>query len=229
MGNSPSLLMLQTCPFCWKVRSLLEHLNIDFNEDQLNPLRRKKALAFAGEWKKVPIWRESQEKFVVDSTPIMLYLDEKYNESKLSNQDDERQKTWLTWVDEKLAKATIPILYGSIGSALSSTRTVSKLEKFGFFSRHLYAWTGFPIMWGIIARTRVKKDGRKPKQLWHDLLDELTSEFNGKNFFGGDKPDIVDIAAFGIVRSISPFKQFREIKSHEKGMKWYDAILSTLQ
>ena len=27
----------------------------------------------------------------MDSTPIMLYLDEEYNESKLSNQDDERQ------------------------------------------------------------------------------------------------------------------------------------------
>ncbi len=228
MGNGPSLLMLQTCPFCWKVRSLLEHLNIDFKEDQLNPLRRKKALAFTGDWNKVPIWRESQDEFVVDSTPIMLYLDQKFNESKLSNQNTEKQKIWLKWVDEKLAKATIPILYGSIGSALSSTRTVSKLEKFGFFSRHLYAWTGFPIMWGIIARTRVKKDGRKPKQLWHDLLDEFIFEFNEKDFFGGDEPDIVDIAAFGIVRSISPFKQFREIESHEKGMKWYNAILSTL-
>ena len=104
------------------------------------------------------------------------------------------------------------ILYGSSGSALSSTRSVSKLEKFGFLSSHLYAWTGFPIMWGIIAKTRVKKDGRKPKQLWHDLLDDFVSEFNGKEFFGGDKSDIVDIATFGIVRSISPFKQFKQIQ-----------------
>tara|TARA_Y100000588_G_scaffold350656_1_gene401924 strand:- start:66 stop:752 length:687 start_codon:yes stop_codon:yes gene_type:complete len=228
MEEYPQLMMLQTCPFCWKVRSLLEHLKIDFQEAQLNPLRRKKALKFAGEWGKVPIWRESEENFVIDSTPIMIYLDKKYNESKLSDENIERQKTWLKWVDEKLSKATIPILYGSIGSALSSTRTVSKLEKFGFFSRHLYAWTGFPIMWGIIAKTRVKKDGRKPKQLWHDLLDEFVKEFNGEQFFGGEKPNLVDMAAFGIVRSISPFKQFKEIESHELGMNWYNAILSTL-
>ena len=228
MEEYPKLMMLQTCPFCWKVRSLLEHLNIDFQESQLNPLRRKKALKFAGDWGKVPIWRESEEDFIVDSTPIMIYLDKKYNDSKLSDSTSERQKTWLKWVDEKLSKATIPILYGSIGSALSSTRSVSKLEKFGFFSRHLYAWTGFPIMWGIIAKTRVKKDGRKPKQLWHDLLDELIAEFNGKQFFGGESPDIVDIAAFGIVRSISPFKQFKQIESHESGMNWYNAVKSTL-
>ncbi len=228
MEGYPKLMMLQTCPFCWKVRSLLEHLKIEFQESQLNPLRRKKALKFADNWGKVPIWRESEDNFVVDSTPIMIYLDKKHNESKLYDEDSERQKTWLKWVDEKLSKATIPILYGSIGSALSSTRTVSKLEKFGFFSRHLYAWTGFPIMWGIIAKTRVKKDGRKPKQLWHDLLDELIDEFNGKPFFGGDSPDIVDIAAFGIVRSISPFKQFKDIESHKLGMNWYNSVKSTL-
>jgi len=228
MTEYPKLMMLHSCPFCWKVRSLLEYLKIDFNEDQLNPLRRKKSLKFAGDWGKVPIWRDSEEDFVIDSTPIMLHLDKKYNNSKLSNNDLSRQEEWLRWVDEKLSKATIPILYGSIGSALSSTRTVSKLEKFGFFSRHLYAWTGFPIMWGIIARTRVKKDGRKPKKLWHDLLDDFVSQFDGKEFFGGNRPDIVDIAAFGIVRSISPFKQFKQIQSHELGMKWYNAVNSTL-
>ncbi len=229
MGEYPKLMMLQSCPFCWKVRSLLENLKIDFTEDQLNPLRRKKSLKFAGDWGKVPIWRDSGDSFIIDSTPIMIHLDEKYNSSNLFDKDSERQKKWLKWIDEKLAKATIPILYGSLGSALSSTRTVSKLEKFGFFSRHLYAWTGFPIMWGIIAKTRVKKDGRKPKQLWHDLLDEFLEEFEGKPYFGGESPDIVDFAAFGIVRSISPFKQFKEIKSHNLGMKWYNSILSTLE
>ena len=133
MAEYPKLMMLQSCPFCWKVRTLLEHLKIDFKEDQLNPLRRKKSLKFAGDWGKVPIWRDSENDFVIDSTPIMLYLDKKYNDSKLSNDDLSRQEGWLRWVDEKLSKATIPILYGSIGSALSSTRTVSKLEKFGFF------------------------------------------------------------------------------------------------
>ena len=44
-------------------------------------------------------------------------------------------------------------------------------------------------MWGIIARKRVKKDGRKPKQLWHDLLTEFTNQFENKPFFGGDTPN----------------------------------------
>ena len=60
------------------------------------------------------------------------------------------------------------------------------------------------------------------------FIGEQNVTLNGKEFFGGDKPDIVDLAAFGIVRSISPIKQFKQIQSHELGMKWYNAINSTL-
>ena len=128
-----------------------------------------------------------------------------------------------------MSKATIPILYGSLFSALKTTTRVSKLEKFGFISKRLYAWAGFPVMWGIIARSRVKKDGRTPKKLWHDLLTEFTGEFGGNQFFGGESPDLVDLAAFGYVRSISPYPQFSQIEDHENGMKWYRALEATLK
>ena len=84
-------------------------------------------------------------------------------------------------------------------------------------------------MWGIIARSRVKKDGRKPKQLWHDLLTEFTDEFGGAPFFGGQEPDLVDLAAFGYMRSISPFPQFSQLEDHENGMGWYRRIEATLK
>ena len=125
-------------------------------------------------------------------------------------------------------KATIPILYGTLFSALKTTTRVSKLETFGFFSKRIYAWAGFPIMWGIIAKKRVKKDGRKPKQLWHDLLTEFTNEFRGKPFFGGEKPDLVDLAAFGYMRSISPFPQFSQLEEHHEGINWYKRVENTL-
>ena len=84
-------------------------------------------------------------------------------------------------------------------------------------------------MWGIIARSRVKKDGRTPKKLWHDLLSEFVGAFEGKQFFGGDSPDLIDIAAFGYVRSISPYPQFSQIEEHEIGMEWYRSVEATLK
>ncbi len=230
MTNTGQLHMLYTCPFCWKVRGLLEHLDIPHERVQVNPMKQKKTLPSAPEWKKVPVWVDSQNNVHVDSTPIMKEIDAAHNDGKLwASDNEERRDEWMEWVDLHMSKATIPILYGSLGSALKTTMRVSKLEKFGFISKRLYAWAGFPIMWGIIARKRVKKDGRKPKQLWHDLLTEFTNQFGEKPFFGGDSPSLVDLAAFGYVRSISPYPQFSQIEDHKAGMKWYKAVESTLK
>ena len=230
MGSAGKLHMLYTCPFCWKVRGLLDHLDIEYERIQLNPMKAKKTLPSAPEWKKVPVWVDSEEKIFVDSTPIMKHIDATHNGGKLWESDnEERRDEWMEWVDLHMSKATIPILYGSLLSALKTTTRVSKLEKFGFISKRLYAWAGFPVMWGIIAKRRVKKDGRTPKQLWHDLLTEFTGEFNGKQFFGGQSPDLVDLAAFGYVRSISPYPQFSQIEDHKNGMAWYRAVESTLK
>ena len=228
--SQATLHVLQTCPFSWKVRGLVEHLGLDVAEVQVNAMRTKKELSFTNGWNKVPVFTDEDGAVVVDSTPIMVYIDEKYNDSALTKSSgEERYDSMLTHVDEAWKRATIPILYGSLGAALSTTRRVSKLEKFGFISRKLYAWAGFPIMWGIIARKRVKKDGRTPKKLWHDLLTEYTESFDGKPFFGGQQPNLVDFAAFGYMRSISPFKQFKHLEEHEEGMKWYNLMVQQLK
>jgi microsomal prostaglandin-E synthase 2 len=225
MGQTPTLHMLYTCPFCWKVRGLIEHLKIDVDYIAVNGMRIKKDVSFAGDWGKVPVFTDENGGYHVDSTPLLKHIDATYNSGKLAALGDaERQAEWLEWSDTKMSKATIPILYGSIGSALKTTVRISKLEKFGFFAKRLYAWAGFPVMWGIIARKRVKKDGRKPKQLWHDLLTEFTNEHGGKDFFGGETPDLVDFSVFGYMRSVSPFPQFSLLEDHEMGMAWYQRM-----
>ncbi|MCS5525749.1 MAG: glutathione S-transferase family protein [Candidatus Poseidoniaceae archaeon] len=230
MASNPQLHMLYTCPFCWKVRGLLEHIGLEHDKIQVNPMKAKKQLPSAPEWTKVPVWVEVDGEVFTDSTPIMKHIDAKYNGGSLWKSEDEtRRDKWLEWADLHMSKATIPILYGSMLSALKTTTRVSKLEKFGFISKRLYAWAGFPIMWGIIARSRVKKDGRKPKQLWHDLLSEFTDSFGDAEFFGGKSPDLVDLVAFGYMRSVSPYPQFSQLTDHEAGMAWYRAIEATLK
>ena len=81
---------------------------------------------------------------------------------------------------------------------------------------------------GESLQKRVKKDGRKPKQLWHDLLTEFTDAHEGGAFFGGDTPDLPDFAAFGYMRSISPFPQFSLLEDHQAGMAWYNRMMATL-
>lgn len=225
----PKLHLLHTCPFCWKVRGLIEYIGLDVDYVSVNGMKIKKDVAFAGDWGKVPVFTDESGNHHVDSTPLLKHIDNAYNEGRMSKMGDTgRQEKWLDWTDTKMSKATVPILYGTLGSALKTTTRISKLEKFGFFSKRLYAWVGFPIMWGIIAKKRVKNDGRKPKQLWHDLLTEFTDGHDGKPFFGGEKPDLVDFSAFGYMRSISPFPQFALLTDHEAGMAWYNRMADSV-
>ena len=83
--------MLHTCPFCWKVRGLIEYLNLDVDYVSVNGLKIKKAVSFAGDWGKVPVYTDETGKFHTDSTPIMKFIDEQYNNSNLQpSEDDER-------------------------------------------------------------------------------------------------------------------------------------------
>ncbi len=138
MSGLPEMHMLYTCPFCWKVRSIAEHLDVDYEKVQVNAMKTKKELKFAGDWGKVPVWTEADGEIVVDSTPIMKHIDATYNGGALwLSQDEARRDEWIEWVDTKMSKATVPILYGSLFSALKTTTRVSKLETFGFFSKRL--------------------------------------------------------------------------------------------
>jgi microsomal prostaglandin-E synthase 2 len=230
MGQTPTLHMLHTCPFCWKVRGLIEYIGLDVEFISVNGMKIKKEVSFAGDWGKVPVFTDENGECHTDSTPLLKHIDATYNDGKLAALGDaERQQQWLEWTDSKMSKATIPILYGSIGSALQTTVRISKIEKFGFFSKRLYAWAGFPVMWGIIARKRVKKDGRTPKQLWHDLLTEFTDEHGSNSYFGGNEPDLVDFATFGYMRSVSPFPQFSLLEDHAKAMAWYKRMEASVQ
>jgi len=113
------LYMLNTCPFTWKVRALLDHLDLPHERIQVNPMKIKKSVAFAGDWGKTPVWKMSDGEVVVDSTPIMRRIDEVHNEGKLwGDVENERRDKWINWADTEIKNATIPILYGSIGQIL---------------------------------------------------------------------------------------------------------------
>ena len=140
--------MLHTCPFCWKVRGLIEYLKLDVDYVSVNGLKIKKAVSFAGDWGKVPVFTDEAGQVHTDSPPIMKMIDQNYNSGKLlPNGQQDIINDWLDLSDTKMSKATVPILYGTLGSAFKTTTRISKLEKFGFISKRLYAWAGFPIMW----------------------------------------------------------------------------------
>jgi glutathione S-transferase len=75
MVQTPTLHILHSCPFCWKVRGMIEHLGLDVEYIPVNGMRIKKDVAFAGDWGKVPVFTDEQGAHFVDSTPVLKHLD----------------------------------------------------------------------------------------------------------------------------------------------------------
>ena len=96
----------------------------------------------------------------------MKFIDERYNNSDLQpSEDNERVLEWLDWADTKMSKATVPILYGTLGSAFKTTTRISKLEKFGFISKRLYAWAGIPNYVGHNCKEESQTRWSKAKRI----------------------------------------------------------------
>jgi len=75
MGQTPTLHMLYTCPFCWKVRGVIEHLGMEVEYVSVNGMKIKKEVSFAGDWGKVPVFTDENGEYFVNSTPVMKHID----------------------------------------------------------------------------------------------------------------------------------------------------------
>ena len=63
MGQTPTLHMLYTCPFCWKVRGLIEYIDLDVEYISVNGMKIKKEVDFAGDWGKVPVFTDENGQY----------------------------------------------------------------------------------------------------------------------------------------------------------------------
>ena len=61
-----SLYMFNTCPFTWKVRALLDHLDLPHERVKINTMKIKKSVSFACDWGKTPVWKMSDGEVVVE-------------------------------------------------------------------------------------------------------------------------------------------------------------------
>lgn len=100
----PSVVLYQyePCPYCCKVKAVLDYLRIPYEVVEVNPLTKKETKAFT-DHRKVPVCKINGE-VVVESSVIISKLRE-----LVHNDDDntdgvslEEEEKWRQWVDKKL-------------------------------------------------------------------------------------------------------------------------------
>ncbi len=203
----PQLFQYAACPFCNKVRSILEYKGVDFETIEVHPLN-KKEISFSVDYRAVPIYIDSKGKQVNDSTPIMRHIDEEFPAPKVFSEDARqagKDEVWLAW-SETFVKGLPTALYNNLANSLSAFDYITKVGKFSWFEKMKIKYMGAFVMMLVSKKIAKREKIDQPEEFVSRMAKEWSEGLEGKPFMGGEKPAASDLAVYGITRPVSGLK-----------------------
>lgn len=230
LSSVPSVQLYQyrICPFCNRVKVLLDFLQIDYEAIEVNPLS-KAEIKFSKDHKKVPI-AFLDGNMTIESSNIIDILVSKIvdNQAKKDFVTPDTQQ-WSEWSEKKLAV----LLYPNI------TRNFTESWECFAYTQDVDAWN--PVMQLVtrsagaaamlVANGKIKKkynivderaELKSELKIWSDALGNNT-------FLHGDKITMPDLMVFGVLRSIQKMRTFNEIMEENDVLKrWYENVAKSI-
>ena len=138
---------------------------------------------------------------------------------------------WRNWVDTKLIYLTAPNLYTSLSASLEAMDYIMTQSSLPASQRYLSKYIGGPIMYFVSEyRLKKKRNITDARQQLYDALrqwsaDAVLRRGGGGGFSGGVKPDLSDVAVFGVCRAFMGFPAGEDIMRAqnvgEEFVQWY--------
>ena len=222
-----TLYQYDVCPFCNKVKAMLDFHGVPYDVVEVNPLT-KSEMAFSKEYKKVPV-------LVVDGTQInnsgeiMRWLEDRVpSATKLKTKKNgaaaEKEKRWMSWVDDRFVHVVTPNIYRTWTEAFSSFDYITERGNFNFFERQAVRLSGAVSMYLIAHNVLKKRHGIEDerKELYADLETWTREAVGDTPFCGGARPNLADLAVFGVMRAVKTFETFEDASTHvPRAREWY--------
>ena len=106
--GKPTIYTYATCPFSLKVKSLLKSRDIEFSNVEVDPM--KKTELKWSDWKKVPVFVDSDGTHVNDSNDILHYIDQSHGNKFPREGEDAEQDKWMNFSNDILGKSIVAVL-----------------------------------------------------------------------------------------------------------------------
>jgi microsomal prostaglandin-E synthase 2 len=189
------LYQFSACPFCWKVKVLLDYRGVPYETVEVDPMS-KKELDFT-DHKKVPVLRDG-DKVITESSEIMAYLNTKFEISPPAADEAD----WCTWVDKTLVHYFPPIIHKDFKTSYQTIDKITPAGKGGRIKRQLTRIVGAAIMSKVAKKKAHKLGITDPEAEMKQAVDHWVNQgLKGRAFYGGDKPSLADLSVFGVFRS----------------------------
>ncbi|EFC50754.1 predicted protein [Naegleria gruberi] len=225
-----TLYQYQVCPFCCKVRAYLDFNQIPYKIIEVNPLF-KSEIKFSKDYRKVPIVVIDGliNNQLNDSSRIITHLNDVLDETKTMNTKDTVK--WRKWVDDTFVHTLAPNIYRTNEEAVEAFEYISEQNGFSWFQKQAVLYGGSFTMYAVAKRLKKKYGIEDEREAIFSCGKKWINEAvlpNGR-FHGGDKPDLADLAAYGILTSIEGLRTFNELTKEVPQLgAWYDMMKRTV-
>lgn len=218
-----TLYQFDACPFCWKVKALLNYAQQDYNIVEVSPLGMKE-LDFI-DHKKVPVLTDDDE-VITESASIVEYINEHYCHLPKG----EGASKWVLWIDSILVHYLPPLIHPNFSTSLRNFKIITKKSKIGFFKRSIAQFMGAIFMPKVSRKIMKKHSIVDANKEFLQAIDKwVDNGLNGQKFFGGEKADFIDCSVFGILHSSHALGPIDLAKEHNKKFAdWYEQCYSVM-
>ncbi|KAL1318410.1 hypothetical protein HN51_070724 [Arachis hypogaea] len=224
LPNDVVLYQYEACPFCNKVKAYLDYYDIPYKVVEVNPLSKKEIKW--SEYKKVPILMVDGEQ-LNDSSAIIDMLGEKIMSKKKAGEDDEETK-WRRWVDNHLVHVLSPNIYRNTSEALESFDYITSNGNFSFTEKITVKYAGAAAMYFVSKNLKKKYNITDERAALYEAAETWVDALNGREFLGGSKPNLADLAVFGVLRPIRYLRSGKDMVEHTRIGDWYSRMESVV-
>lgn len=249
LPTSITLWQYEVCPYCCKVKAVLDYYKLPYQVIEVNPLT-KAELKWHPEYKKVPVIKmvasSGEEEVVVDSTWIVSRLAAEVEAAKAATHRGkppaaskaqaaaaatalEKETRWRKWADERFVKVLTANIYRSFDESLNTFQYITEQTNWSWGTRELARLSGTLIMWQVGKRLPAKyKIEGDLREAMYTSCNEFVEAMSGTPFMGGSSPDLADLAVYGVLKAIEDTPTFKDAMSNSKIAPWFGRMAEAI-
>lgn len=138
---------------------------------------------------------------------------------------------WRQWADDWLVHLISPNVYRTPSESLASFDYIVREGKFGtfegFFAKYVGALAMFLISKRLKSRHNLQDDVRQ--DLYEAVNDWVSAIGKSRKFMGGERPNLADLAVFGVLRVMEGLQSFDDMMENTKVKYWYRRMERAVQ
>lgn len=144
-------------------------------------------------------------------------------------QHSAEEERWRRWVDDRLVKVLTINLYRSASEAFQTFDYLTSTGQLGFLERHAARIIGAGMMWGVSGKLKKKYNIEgEPRAELYASAEEWVAGLHSQDYMGGSKPNLADISAFGVIRSVTGTPSFMDLMHNTSISDWYARMMEVV-